>query len=131
MAHPEKYPFYKIEDREGCEDGSFRIYKIMIDSDDGRAYEKLSTDAERLDYMRAHAHDSWKVAQVDSVFYEDRVEGKTYIIKKDTPEYEGLKKLHRKDDSSWLPGTKEFDDMVQYYKDYATSVEERPSSPCK
>lgn len=131
MAHPEQYPFYKIHDKEDSKDGSFRIYKIMIDSDDGRAYEKLSTDAERLDYMRAHAHDSWKVVQVDSVFYEDRVEGKTYIIKKDTPEYEGLKKLYRKDGNSWPPGTKEFDDMVQYYKDYATSVEERPSSPCK
>ncbi|KAI1101489.1 hypothetical protein F4804DRAFT_315880 [Jackrogersella minutella] len=126
MSQPERYPFYKIHDKENNTNGNYKVYTILIDSDDGRAYEKLSTDAERLNYMRQHAHDSWDVVQVDSAFYEDNVAGKEYVIKMNTPEYAGLEKLLQKDGSSWPPGTKEFDAMVQYYKEHATEVLDAP-----
>ncbi|KAI2471292.1 hypothetical protein F4781DRAFT_131141 [Annulohypoxylon bovei var. microspora] len=126
MAQPEQYPYYKIHDKEGSSDGRYKVYTILIDSDDGRAYEKLSTHTERLEYMRKHAHDSWNVVQTDSTFLEDNLAGKTYTIKINSPEYEGLKKFLREDGSSWPPGTKEFDDMARYYREHATSVEDAP-----
>ncbi|KAI1644375.1 uncharacterized protein F4817DRAFT_346774 [Daldinia loculata] len=127
MAPSEKYPYYKIHDKENGSNGSFKVYTILIDSDDGRAYEKLSTDSERLDYMRKHAHDSWDVVRTDAAFYEDCELGKRYTIKKDSPEYEGLQKMMRKDGECHHEGTKEFHDMLQYYKDHATTVEDIPA----
>ncbi|KAF3066553.1 hypothetical protein GL218_09019 [Daldinia childiae] len=124
MDPSEKYPYYKIHDRENGSNGSFKVYIILIDSDDGRAYEKLSTDSERLDYMRKHANDSWDVVRPDAAFYEDYELGKRYTIKKDSPEYKGLQKLMRKDGESYHEGTKEFADMLQYYKEHATMVED-------
>ncbi|KAI1406761.1 hypothetical protein F5Y13DRAFT_196087 [Hypoxylon sp. FL1857] len=129
MAQSNQYPYYKIEDKDGDSDGNLKIYIILIDSDDGRAYEKLSTDAARLDYMRKHAHDSWSVVQPDSVFYEDTAAGKEYVIKINSREYEGLQKLLQEDGSSWPPGTKEFDAMVRYYKERATTVKDISGCP--
>ncbi|KAI1652703.1 hypothetical protein F4813DRAFT_394432 [Daldinia decipiens] len=126
MAPSEKYPYYKIHDKQSGWNGSFKVYTILIDSDDGRAYEKLSTDSERLDYMRKHAHDSWNVVRPDAAFYEDHELGKRYTIKINSPEYERLQKMMRKDGECPDEGTKEFDDMLQYYKDHATSVEDIP-----
>ncbi|KAI0134989.1 hypothetical protein F4814DRAFT_6244 [Daldinia grandis] len=130
MAQPEKYPYYTIDDKENSSNGSFKVHAILIDSDDGRAYEKLSTDSERLDYMRKHAHDSWNVVQTDAHFYEDHESGKRYIIKKNSPECEGLRKMMQQDGECYPEGTKEFDDMLRYYEEHATSVEDIPAGSC-
>ncbi|KAH8205104.1 hypothetical protein TruAng_000669 [Truncatella angustata] len=113
---PQKWPYYKIHDKEAIlsdRQGSFKVHTILIDSDEGRAYEKLTTDAERLDYMRKHSVDSWWVVQADTVSFEDNVAGKRYEIKKNSDEYKGLKKLLKKDGSTPDPGTKEWDKMVR------------------
>jgi hypothetical protein len=127
------YPWYNMADREapeGTPEGNYQMLRILIDSEEGRAYEKLSTDTERLEYMREHAHDKYEVVQVDSTFYEDRENGKRYVIKIKSPEYEGLQKLLREDGSSWSPEDREWDAMIQYYKDHATTVEEVPIRSC-
>ncbi|KAI1478813.1 hypothetical protein F4774DRAFT_144835 [Daldinia eschscholtzii] len=129
MEQPEQYPYYKIHDGEDSSNGDrYKVYVVLIDSDDGRAYEKLSTDSERLDYMRTHAHDSWDVVRPNAAFYEDHESRKRYVIKVDSPEYEGLQKT-MKDGECYLEGTKEFDDMLRYYRDHATTVEDLPSNP--
>ncbi|KAI1205863.1 uncharacterized protein F4807DRAFT_470630 [Annulohypoxylon truncatum] len=126
---PREQPHYSIDDREKSPNSELKVYIIVIDSDDGRTYEKLSTDAERLEYMRKHVHDNWDVVQLDTVFFEDNKASKTYNIKINSPEYEGLKKFLQEDESTPLIGTKEFD-MVQYYREHATSVEDAPISSC-
>ncbi|KAH6652303.1 hypothetical protein BKA67DRAFT_573538 [Truncatella angustata] len=126
---PQKWPYYKIHDKEAIlsdRQGSFKVHTILIDSDEGRAYEKLTTDAERLDYMRKHSVDSWWVVQADTVSFEDNVAGKRYEIKKNSDEYKGLKKLLKKDGSTPDPGTKEWDKMVRYYKEHATTIADVP-----
>ncbi|OTA97452.1 hypothetical protein M434DRAFT_26757 [Hypoxylon sp. CO27-5] len=64
--------------------------------------------------------------QADSTFYEDTATGKRYVVKMNTPEYEGLEKLIQEDGSCWPKGTKEFDDMIQYHDDHATTVKDVP-----
>jgi hypothetical protein len=121
------YPWYNMADHdvpEGTPEGNYRMLRILMDSEEGRAYEKLSTDTDRLDYMRKHAHDKYNVVQVDSTFYEDRENGKRYLIKFKSPEYEGLRKLLREDGSYWSPEDREWDAMIQYYKDHAPTVED-------
>lgn len=130
MTQPGEYPFYTIHDLENKPHGSYTVYAIRIDSDDGRAYKALSTHAERLAFMRERAHDSWNAVQADSAFLEDNVAGKTYVIKMDTPEYEGLQKMLMEDGGCWPEGTREFEDMVRYYKEHATEIEEAPVGCC-
>ncbi|OTA98108.1 hypothetical protein M426DRAFT_17749 [Hypoxylon sp. CI-4A] len=133
MSQPEKYQYYDYGDSKEMKDGRFNMYRVLIDSDEGRAFEKLSTDSERLDFMRKHAHGSWVVVRSDSCFIEDLAAGKKYVIKIDTPEYEGLQKFLQEDGDSWPPGTKEFDAMFQYYKEHASSVHDVPvnTEPCE
>ncbi|KAI1859462.1 hypothetical protein JX265_010465 [Neoarthrinium moseri] len=118
---PPEWPYYKMRGTEG---GFRKVYIILIDSDKGRALEKLETDDERLAYMRENADDSWRLVQADTAFFEDITLGKKYSIKKGTPEYEGLQKTLQEDGSSWPPGTEEFNAMLQYYREYATEVED-------
>jgi hypothetical protein len=131
------YPWYNMKDYEPPEglpeENYFECFvlRILIDSDEGRAYGKLSTDVERLEYMRKHAHDKYQVVNVDHTFYEDREEGKTYLINTKSPEYKGLQKILREDGSSWSPEDKEYEAMIKYYKDYATKVEDTKKCPCR
>ncbi len=127
-------PWYTLGDYENPEEtpeGNSYILRILIDSDEGRAYEKLSTHPERLDYMRKHHHDKYKVIQTTATFYEDREEGKSYSIDYKSPEYEGLQKYLREDGYSWTPEDKEWDAMIQYFKDHATKVEDVPVRPSR
>jgi hypothetical protein len=128
LAEQPPAPHYKIHDPAGHPEGNFTVRIITIDSDEGRAYAQLTTDADRLAYMREHAHRSWDAVRVDSAFFEDAVAGKTYEIKMNSPEYEGLKRLLREDGTSWPPGTRGFDAMVQYYRQHATAVRNLPAN---
>ncbi|KAH9907777.1 hypothetical protein F4778DRAFT_797848 [Xylariomycetidae sp. FL2044] len=121
-----EWPYYKM--RRNGRDGSQEVYIVLMDSEKGRALEKLETDTERLEYMRVNADDSWQVVQADTVFLEDVAAGKKYSIKKGTAEYDGLQKTLQEDGSSWPQGTKEFTAMLQYYRRHATIVEDLPSS---
>ncbi|KAK6072999.1 hypothetical protein SCUP234_06772 [Seiridium cupressi] len=126
---PQKWPYYKIHDKEATlpdRPGSYKVHTILIDSDEGRAYEKLTSDAERLEYTREHSVDSWWVVQVDTAFVEDNAAGKKYEIKMKSPAYEGLKKFLHQDGSSPEPGTKGFEEMLQYYKEHATAIKDAP-----
>ncbi|KAI1383619.1 uncharacterized protein F4822DRAFT_82929 [Hypoxylon trugodes] len=130
MTEPQKWPYYKFHDETRDAKGRTTVYTVLIDSDEGRTYEKLRTDTERLEYIQKHAHDSWKCVQPDCAFFEDNEVGKRYVININSPEYEGLEKLLQEDGSSPPLGTKEWDEMIQYYKDHATTVEDAPISSC-
>lgn len=119
---------YKTQDPEGHPPGKYTLRTIVKDSDHGRAYDQLTTDADRLAYMREHAHRSWNVVQTDTAFLEDRAAGKEYEIKKNTPAYEGLKQLKRDlGGASLAPGTKEYGALIQYFREHATNVKDLPT----
>jgi hypothetical protein len=64
----------------------YDIYKVLIDSDEGRAYTKLTTDPDRLHFMRQYAHEKMPVVFATWHFYEDHIAGKEYSILIDCPE---------------------------------------------
>jgi hypothetical protein len=64
----------------------YDVYKVIIDSDEGRAYSKLTADLERLQFMREHAHEKMPVVFATWHFYDDPVAGKEYSILIDSPE---------------------------------------------
>jgi hypothetical protein len=125
------YPWHNMSDYdppEGTPEEFWkcRVLRVLIDSDEGRAYEKLSTDTERLEYMRKHAQDTYDVVRTSTIFYADWENGKEYRIKINSPEHAGLQKLMKEDGGSWAPDDKEYGAMIQYFKDHATTVADVP-----
>jgi hypothetical protein len=64
----------------------YDVYKVIIDSDEGRAYSMLTTDPERLQFMRERAHEKMPIVFTTWHFYEDAAAGKEYGILIDSPE---------------------------------------------
>jgi hypothetical protein len=64
----------------------YDVYKVIIDSDEGRAYSMITTEPERLQFMRKHAHEKMPVVFATWHFYEDLAAGKEYSILLDSPE---------------------------------------------
>jgi len=52
-------------------DSGFTHFEIRVDSDEGRVYEKLSPDSERLEYMRRHAHNKTQGFYATEMFLAD------------------------------------------------------------
>jgi hypothetical protein len=74
MEQPESnipVPYYTFKDKDEDPEVDYTLLKIRVDSDEGRVYTTLSTDAERLEYMRNHAHDRVGHVTPQWSFYED------------------------------------------------------------
>jgi hypothetical protein len=121
-TNPE-YPWYALKADEK-ENGDFMIFKIRIDSDEGREYAKLTTHSDRLAYMRKHHHDSYETIQVSQSVWTDDATGKRYAIWIRSPEGEELERLLSKPrESRWPPeGSKELREIQDYYKEHAHEV---------
>lgn len=118
------YPWYGIHD-EHDDEGNFFLLRILIDSDEGREYEKIpgSNQKERLTYMREHAQNKYQVVQPDATFFEDTEGRRTYYISYKSPDYPGFHKLLREDATGWLlEDVEEWKIMTQYFRDHATKV---------
>ncbi|KAK8102417.1 hypothetical protein PG984_015563 [Apiospora sp. TS-2023a] len=103
---------------QGDEDGC-QLYLIVKDTDEGRAYEQLATDVERLAYMQAHAHESWGVAHPSHAFVYDG--NKVYKIGR----REAPAAWHGPGSGGeWKHGSAEWKEYVQFFKDHATCVED-------
>jgi hypothetical protein len=83
-AHTPIYHIFKDTTSETPQ--GYDVYKVIIDSDEGRAYSKLTGDLERLQFVRKHAHEKMPVVFATWHFYEDPVLGKEYSILIDSPE---------------------------------------------
>lgn len=62
---------------EETADGVYIMLETEVNSDDGRAYAKLTIDEERLKYMRSQVHEKMKCVSPQWYFYEDREAGST------------------------------------------------------
>jgi len=124
-ADPE-YPWYALNAEEK-ENGDSWTYKIRIDSDEGRAYEKLTSAADRLAYMRKHhdPEDSHENVCPTWRGWVDEVAGKHYSILIRSPEGDEIEKLVSKlsGPDGWPPeGTKERREIEDYYREHAHEV---------
>lgn len=102
---------------------SVDTYKILVDSDEGRAYTKLSTDAERLQHMRLYAHQKSTMAQAQWRVYTDKKEGKEYLIHINTPEYKEVERLMGDSDDEWEEESERAQIVHQYFREHAHNVE--------
>ena len=117
------YPWHCLKADEN-EDGGAWIFRILIDSVEGRAYVKLTTDVERLEYMRQHHHDSYEIVPPSQTGWIDETAGLEYTIQIRSPEGEELAKLRSKfPDECWPPeGTKERREIEDYYRKHAHEI---------
>lgn len=98
-------------------------YKILVDSDEGRAYAELSTDAERLQHMRLYAHEKSAIVQAQWHFYRDKKEGKEYFIHINTPESEEVETLMGDSDEEWEEDSERAELVLRYFREHAHKVE--------
>lgn len=103
------------------------IFWLTIDSKEGRVYETLKSDEERLPYIIGHCLEIRHSTVPDSIYYHDVAEKKRYRIRRNTPVYEGLLKLARPTGSMlWPKDSPEWAMVVQYYKAHAHEVCDAP-----
>jgi hypothetical protein len=104
----------------------YDVYKVKIDSDQGRAYSKLETDPERLQFMREHADEKMPVVFATWHFYEDPAAGKEYSILIDSPEGRVVDEMMGDSDAE---RDEETDGrMLAYFKAHAHKVQDLNST---
>lgn len=105
----------------------YDVYKVLIESDEGRTYAKLSTDAERLEFMRLHAHEKIPTVYANVIGYDDLKEGKAYSINVKSPEAEKASELIGDSDDE---RDEEAEEKVRlYFKKHAHTVHDLDPKP--
>jgi hypothetical protein len=121
-------PIYHIfKDTTSETPQGYDVYKVVIDSDEGRAYAKLTTDPERLQFMRQHAHEKMPVVFATWHFYEDPTAGKEYNILIDSPEGREVDALMG--DSDAERGEEVEGKLLAYFKAHAHKVHALTPTP--
>ena len=115
----EEYYTWEEETSDRC----FTIYKIRINSDEARAYVKLTSDEKRLKYMRLHAHAKIEYVSPKYIFYEDSKSGKRFCIRTNTPECAEAERLIGDSDEELVAGTERGDRVLRYFETHAHQVE--------
>ncbi len=100
----------------------WNTYKLRIDSERGRAYARLATDPERLEFMRRHADEKQPVVFATHYFYEDRERGKEYQVLIGSEEGEEVERLMGDGDEKRGEGAEER--LCEYFREHAHGVEE-------
>ena len=113
---------YTLKDEDNLE-GDFTLCMVRVDSDEGRAYAKLSTDAERLQYMRLHAHEKVKHVSPQWHFYQDSKAKKMYYIRIRSPEGEEVSQLIGDSDEEVEDGSEKDEMLFRYFREHAHRVE--------
>lgn len=74
---------------------NYTCYKLIAGSDDALAFAKLTTDPERLEFMRKHAVDwhDMPFKGADWTGYLDKEAGREYLIRFDSPEGDAFEEL--------------------------------------
>ena len=121
------YHFFKDSTSENSK--GYDVYKVLVDSDDGRAYAKLTTDPERLHFMRQHAHEKMPVVFATWHFYQDHAEGKEYNILIDSPEGREVSALM--EDSDAERDEEAEGKLLAYFKAHAHEVQTLPPKPAE
>ncbi|KLU83758.1 hypothetical protein MAPG_02809 [Magnaporthiopsis poae ATCC 64411] len=118
-------PFHSLRDEESADGTRYNLLKIFCDTPEGRAYDDLVTDEQRLAYMRAnHQDNTWHV-QPDERIFEDWDEGKCYVVKIRSPEGQALAKLDPPGGEEWEDEKSEgYRAWVDFFKKNASYVEE-------
>ncbi|EJT72936.1 hypothetical protein GGTG_09787 [Gaeumannomyces tritici R3-111a-1] len=118
-------PSHSLKD-EVSEDGMrHNLLKIFCDTPEGRTYEGLATDEERLAYMRAHHQDNTWHVQPDERILEDWDEGKCYVVKILSPEGQALARLDPPEGEDWEdPECEGYLAWLDFFKKNASYVEE-------
>jgi len=109
----------------------YDFYKVLVDSNEGRAFAALTTDPERLRFMRQHAHEKMPVVYATIHFYQDHVAGKEYDILIDSPEGREVDALMAEFDTEWDEVAE--GKLLAYFKAHAHRVHTLPSksAECK
>lgn len=100
----------------------YDVYKVNIESDEGRAYSQLKTDPERLQFMREHSHEKMPVVFATWHFYEDLAAGKEYSILIDSPEGRQVDELIGDSDAERDEETE--GRVLAYFKAHAHKVQD-------
>ncbi len=117
-------PKYYLFKDESNPDVDYTLFKIRVDSDEGRAYEKLSNDAEREQYMRQHAHEKMGYVSAQWHFYEDKIDGKKYLIRIGSAEGNELEILMGDSDDEMEEGSEKMEAVLRYFKEHSHMTEE-------
>ncbi len=97
------------------------LYKVLVDSDEGRTFASLTNDADRVRYMRQHAHQKQENVQAQWAFYEDTEAGKRYLIRNRSPEGEEVSRMMNLDEEKGKLGQGA---VLRYYREHAHVVED-------
>ena len=89
----------------------YYVYRLRVNSENGRAFAALNTDIERYGFMRKYADERMGTVSPNQVGWGDEQTGKCYVFELSTPEgkrAEGLccnstERLARLHDA-WRPG---------------------------
>jgi len=119
---PQVQTHYYFKDSTSETSEGWDGYKVLINSDEGRAYVKLSTDPERLEFMRLHAHERQDTVFAQWMFYRDFKAGKAYNILIRSPEGEEASRLIGDSDDEMDEKTEEA--VLKYFQENAHEVTE-------
>lgn len=115
---------YTLKDTTSETLQGYDVYKVIVDSDEGRAYSMITTEPERLQFMREHAHEKTPVVFATWHFYEDRAAGKEYSILIDSPEGKEVDALMGDSDAEQDDTSK--GRLLAYFRAHAHKVQDLP-----
>lgn len=124
---PPKYYIFKETTSETPQ--GYDIYKVLVDSDEGRNYAKLTTDPERLQFVRQYAHEKMSIVFPTWHYYEDPESGKEYSILIDSPEGREVDELMGDSDDEL--GEEASRKLLAYFKAHAHKVQDFEPVPCE
>ncbi|KAL8388204.1 hypothetical protein RB595_009384 [Gaeumannomyces hyphopodioides] len=130
MAHGPDWPagfrpFHSLKDEVSADGTRHNLLKIFCDTPEGRAYDGLATDEERLAYMRAHHQDNTWHVQPDERIFEDWDEGKCYVVKIRSAEGQVLARLDPPDGEEWEDAECEgYRAWLDFFKKNASYIED-------
>jgi hypothetical protein len=116
-------PYHRFIDYKTSE-GRETVYKVLVDSDEGRAYEKLTMDTNRLQYMKMHAHYKMVGVSPQFLFFDDLKARKSYLIRVGSPEHAVVAGMTEDSDEELEDGSEAQDVMFRYFVKHAHEVKD-------
>ncbi|KIH89928.1 hypothetical protein SPBR_01098 [Sporothrix brasiliensis 5110] len=99
------------------------IFWLPIDSEEGRVYAQLTTDAARLPYIITHSTEIWHTTMPEGLYFYDEPANTRYCIRRHTAAFDGLLRLGLPDGSIlWPEGSPQWEAVAQYYRDLGKNL---------
>ena len=97
--------------------------KILVNSAEGRVYSQLTTDIDRLEFVRLHAHEKTVHVSPQWRFYRDRDKGLNYHICTGSQEDREVSELVGDSDEELEEGSGRDHAVRRYFREHAHGVE--------